>query len=458
MQTESMSNILVIDDNQGIARALEVLLSLYDFSMLHAMSPEQGLQLLASEEIDLVIQDMNFSEDTTSGEEGIALFDQIHSNYPDTPVILLTAWGNIETAVSLVKLGAADYLTKPWDDIKLINTLNNLLELGQLRRQTNTMLREKSENVRALADQFDLCNTIFNSESMHRSLSLATQIAAADIPVFITGPNGSGKEKIAEVVQANSSVSNKPFIKVNVGALPIDLLEAELFGAEAGAFTGANKKRIGRFEAADGGTLFLDEIGNLPLSGQIKLLRVIQSGEFEPLGSSQTKKVKVRIISATNADLPTEIAAGRFREDLYYRLNVIEIKVAPLAERPDDILPLALNFMPESHSLTNDAEKRLINYDWPGNVRELHNTIQRASLLAESKLITLNDLGLPDISDASTSEHINNSRTEPNKKQLIETLDRNRHNISQTARQLGLSRQSLYRRLRKYEISTHPTD
>jgi len=205
-QTEIMSNILVIDDNQGIAQALEILLSLYGFSMLHAISPEQGLQLLASEEIDLIIQDMNFSEDTTSGEEGITLFNQIHSNYPDIPVILLTAWGNIETAVSLIKQGAADYITKPWDDVKLVNTLNNLLELGQLRRQTNSMLSEKSEKARSLADKFDLCGTIFDSESMHRNLTLATQIAPADIPVFITGPNGSGKEKIAEIVQANSSV------------------------------------------------------------------------------------------------------------------------------------------------------------------------------------------------------------------------------------------------------------
>lgn len=449
-KAEAMSNILVIDDNQGIAKALEILLSLYGFSMLHAVSPEQGLKFLSSQEIDLVIQDMNFSEDTTSGEEGIALFDSIHANYPDIPVILLTAWGNIETAVSLVKQGASDYVTKPWDDAKLVNTINNLLELGQLRRQTNSMLSEKSESAQSLASDFDLCGTVFNSETMFRNLSMATQIASANIPVLITGPNGSGKEKIAEVVQANSKVKGEPFVKVNVGALPIDLLEAELFGAEAGAYTGASKKRIGRFEAADGGTLFLDEIGNLPLSGQVKLLRVIQSGEFEPLGSSKTKKVSVRIISATNASLLDEIEAGRFREDLYYRLNVIEINVAPLIDRPDDILPLALHFIPEDFSISSAAEKRLVDHDWPGNVRELQNTMKRASLLAKNNHISIEALGLINKTEKLTSKH----QVEPDKDLLIESLQRNRHNISQTAKQLGLSRQSLYRRLHKYGIPT----
>jgi len=443
-----MSNILVIDDNQGIANALDVLFSVYGFSMLYADSPERGIAYLQTQEIDLIIQDMNFSEDTTSGEEGESLFYRIQQSYPDIPIILLTAWGNIETAVSLVKQGAADYITKPWDDIKLVNTINNLLELGQLRRQTNVMLTERSQQAYSLGKQFNLCGTVYNSDSIHQNLTMATQIAHSDIPVFISGPNGSGKEKIAEVVQANSSVSNKPFIKVNVAALPMDLLEAELFGAEAGAFTGANKKRIGRFEAADGGTLFLDEIGDLPLNGQVKLLRIIQSGEFEPLGSSITKKVNVRIISATNSDLPAKIKAGNFREDLFYRLNVIEIKVEPLQQRIDDVLPLALYFMSENMSLSNQAEKRLMEHHWPGNVRELQNVMQRASLLASNNIISLTDLGLPNISYKPNKT----SSTEPSKNQLIESLEQNRHNISQTAKQLGLSRQSLYRRLSKYRI------
>jgi len=444
-----MNQILIIDDNYGIATALDVLFSLYEIKTIHADTPEQGLLLLQSNKVDLIIQDMNFSEDTTSGEEGKTLFKQIHANYPDLPVILLTAWGNIETAVNLVKSGASDYLTKPWDDTKLVTTVQNLIELGQLRQQTNSMISQTSSQTHSLSEQYNLCGTIFNSSAMLQTLTMATQIAHADIPVLITGPNGSGKEKVAETIQANSSEKDNTFVKVNVGALPMELLEAELFGAEAGAFTGAQKKRVGRFEAADGGTLFLDEIGNLPLSGQIKLLRVLQTGEFERLGSSQTRKVKVRVISATNADLLDEIKQGNFREDLYYRLNVIEIKVAPLVDRVDDILPLALHFMPEGTTLSNEAESRLQNHSWPGNVRELENVIKRASLLASEGHIQVKDLGLPEKEFITPR---NTTVIEPDKEELLQTLQANRHNISQTAKQLGLSRQSLYRRMDKFSI------
>ena len=444
-----MNQILVIDDNYGIATALDILFSLDDIQTLHADTPEKGLRLLDSNKIDLVIQDMNFTEDTTSGKEGQTLFQQIHEQYPDLPVILLTAWGNLEMAVDLVKAGASDYLTKPWDDTKLVTTVKNLIELGQLRVQTNSMLNQSSTQAQSLQQKFDLCGTVFNSQSMLQTMTMATQIAHADIPVLITGPNGCGKEKIAETIQANSSVKDKPFIKVNVGALPSELLEAELFGAEVGAFTGAQKKRIGRFEAADGGTLFLDEIGNLPLSGQVKLLRVLQTGEFERLGSSQTRKVNVRVISATNANLLEDIQQGIFREDLYYRLNVIEIQVASLANRVDDILPLALYFMPQEATLSAEAELALQNHHWPGNVRELENVMKRACLLAVDGHIKAVDLGLP-ILEINTAKQ---ARTkEPDKEMLTLALEKNKHNVSQTARQLGLSRQSLYRRMDKYSI------
>lgn len=443
-----MNTILVIDDNKGIATALEVLFSIYNIKTLHATSPQEGLRYIQSHSIDLVIQDMNFTEDTTSGEEGKILFKQIHNEYPDLPVILLTAWGNIETAVELVRAGASDYLTKPWDDTKLITTVNNLIELGQLREQTHSMLSQKSNLTQSINKDYNLCDTIFNSEKMLQSITIATQVAHADIPVLITGPNGCGKEKIAEIIQANSNVKDKPFIRVNVGALPIELLEAELFGAEAGAFTGAKKQRVGRFEAADGGTLFLDEIGNLPLSGQVKLLRVLQTGEFERLGSSETRKVNVRVISATNADLLDDISQGKFREDLYYRLNVIEVKVAPLAERIDDILPLALHFMPEDIKLSREAELVLQQHTWQGNVRELENVIKRAVLLSQDKTIQVDNLGLTKIEKIANKLKIQ----EPDKISIIQSLNRNRYNISQTAKELGLSRQSLYRRMDKFEI------
>jgi len=444
-----MNRILVIDDNNGIAIALDVLFSLHEIETIHADSPKQGLLFLQTRKIDLVIQDMNFTEDTTSGEEGVGLFKQIHQSNPDLPVILLTAWGSIETAVDLVRLGASDYLTKPWDDSKLVASVKNLIELGQLRVQTNSMLSQKTKQHQSLSETFDLCGTVFSSESMLQTLTMATQIAHADISVLITGPNGSGKEKIAETIQANSSVKNQSFVRVNIGALPSELLEAELFGAEVGAFTGAQKKRIGRFEAADGGTLFLDEIGNLPLSGQVKLLRVLQTGEFERLGSSKTRKVKVRVISATNANLIEEIKLGNFREDLYYRLNVIEIKVASLAKRKDDILPLALFFMPSDTTLSNDAEMALQAHDWPGNVRELENVMKRASLLAKDKRITCESLGLPESLNTTIEIRVTN---EPDKQSLIDALQNNKNNISQTAKLLGLSRQSLYRRMDKFAI------
>lgn len=444
-----MNQILVIDDNPGIANALEILFSLYEIDTLHAKSPKEGLFMLQTNRVDLVIQDMNFTEDTTSGEEGQTLFKQIHEQYPDLPVILLTAWGNLETAVELVKAGANDYLTKPWDDTKLVSTVQNLMELSQLRQQTNSMLRHRSKTTQSLANNFDLCGTIFDSPSMLQTMTMATQIAHSDIPVLITGPNGSGKEKVAETIQANSSVKDKPFVKVNVGALPSELLEAELFGAEAGAFTGAQKKRIGRFEAADGGTLFLDEIGNLPLSGQIKLLRVLQTGEFERLGSSQTRKANVRVISATNANLLDDIANGTFREDLYYRLNVIEIKVEPLANRVEDILPLALNFMQADKTLSPEAEATLLAHQWPGNVRELENVMKRACLLATDGKIEAANLGLT-ISDKPVTTVKTSS--EPGKESLLNALEKNKNNISQTAKYLGMSRQSLYRRLDKFNI------
>ena len=249
---------------------------------------------------------MNFTADTTSGEEGVALFREIRAQHPDLPVILLTAWTHLEAAVDLVKAGAADYLAKPWDDRKLLATVNNLLELAEAQPRTRIARRSANAPPRScwLAELRPARPGVRRSRRARRVLALACQVARSDVPVLITGPNGAGKEKIAEIVQANSAVKNGPFVTLNCGALPAELIEAELFGAEAGAYTGANKAREGKFEAADGGTLFLDEIGNLPLAGQMKLLRVLETGRFERLGSNRERQVKVRVISATNADLP----------------------------------------------------------------------------------------------------------------------------------------------------------
>jgi transcriptional regulator with PAS, ATPase and Fis domain len=278
-------------------------------------------------------------------------------------------------------------------------------------------------------------------------VELACRVARADVRVLITGPNGAGKERIAQIVHANSALAAGPFVAVNCGAIPSELIEAELFGAEAGAYTGANKARTGRFEAANGGTLFLDEIGDLPLAGQVKLLRVLETGQFEMLGSSKTRTAQVRILSATNADLPALIREGRFREDLYYRLNVIDIAVPPLADRPADILPLARHFLGENLQLSEDATTALMNHDWPGNVRELRNSIERAKLLARDSVVVAADLNLPTVSRPVPRE------TEHFSKEVLEaSLREAGGNISRAAQSLGLSRQALYRRLERFNL------
>ncbi len=439
-----MSKVLVIDDNQAVATALKVLLSLENLDVLTASSPKEGLRLLATEPVDLVIQDMNFSHETTSGKEGVDLFRAIRSQFPELPIILLTAWTHLETAVELVREGAADYLGKPWDDDKLLTAVRNLTSLSRAREEARRLAVAREERHQKLAEAYDLCGIVYEADAMHDVVSLACRIAHADVSVLITGPNGAGKEKIAEIIQANSTVCDGPFLKINVGALPEDLMESELFGVEAGAYTGASKSRAGRFEAADGGTLFLDEVGNLSLDGQAKLLRVLQTGDFERLGSNQTRRVNVRVISATNTDLNAAISEGRFRQDLYYRLNVIEIAVPPLAERPDDIVPLAGFFLQSEHRLAPDARQALLAHDWPGNVRELRNRMQRALLLTADKDIRASELDLSTTNPAHTRE--------PGRAEIETAMDQADGVVAKAARELGMSRQALYRRLQKHGI------
>ena len=441
-----MPTVLIIDDNAAVAIALEVLFSLHDIASLRAASPEEGLDILGREPVDLVIQDMNFTADTTSGEEGVGLFREIRRRHPDQPVILLTAWTHLDAAVELIKAGAADYLSKPWNDERLLTTVANLVELGQANRALNQRLQRERKAKRELEQNFDLRGLVWQDPATERVLTLACQVARADVPVLITGPNGTGKERIAEIIQANSQVANGPFVVLNCGALPSELIEAELFGADAGAYTGASKAREGKFEAADGGTLFLDEIGNLPLAGQMKLLRVLETGRFERLGSNRERQVKVRVISATNADLGAMIRAGTFREDLFYRLNVIELRLPPLAARPGDILPLAKSFLPAAKTLHPSAESALQAHAWPGNVRELKNVMARASLLAQGDLIKAPDLGLP-LTGAASQD------AEPDREAIAGALARAGGVVAQAAAELGLSRQALYRRMERLGIA-----
>ncbi len=444
-----MPQILIIDDNTAVATALDVLFSLHDIETRHASAPAQGLAMLAEHEFDLVIQDMNFTADTTSGDEGRTLFGQIRDAHPDLPVILLTAWTHLDNAVELVKAGAADYLAKPWDDGRLLTTVNNLLELAEARRELARRRQRELKQQQSLHERYDLRGVVFADPASERVIALACQVARSDLPVLITGPNGAGKEKIAEIIQANSGKRGGPFVALNCGAIPSELIEAELFGAEAGAYTGANKAREGKFEAADGGTLFLDEIGNLSLTGQMKLLRVLETGRFERLGSNRERQVKVRVVSATNADLPAMIRDGSFREDLYYRLNTVELSLPPLGERREDILPLARHFLGlDGKPLSPQAAQALQRHTWPGNVRELRNVIQRASLLAQGARIEVTDLNLPRVTvrpAAMTAE-------EPDRSRIIAALERAGGVIAQAAADLGLSRQALYRRMDRHGI------
>ncbi|HVN43881.1 MAG TPA: sigma-54 dependent transcriptional regulator [Steroidobacteraceae bacterium] len=437
--------VLVIDDSEAVRTAFEVLLSLHGAQVLAAASPAAGLAALASASVDLVIQDMNFRREATSGEEGMALFREIKARFPEVPIVLLTAWTHLETAVELVRAGAADYIAKPWDDARLLTSVRNLLDLRSARAEAARLRGARREAREALAESFDLRGMVYESETMHALACTATQVARAEVPVLILGPNGVGKEVLADIVQANSERAARPYLKVNVGALPTELMEAELFGTEAGAFTGA-RARTGRFEAADGGTLFLDELGTLSSGGQAKLLRVLQTGEFERLGSNVTRRTRVRVLAATNSDLRQAIRAGTFREDLYYRLNVIELEVPPLAERRDDILPLARHFLEPDFTLAPAAEEALLRYAWPGNVRELQNAIRRACLLSAGRIIGVAALNLP-VASAPADEAAHLDRAA-----IVQALERASGVIARAARELGLSRQALYRRMEKLGV------
>lgn len=440
-----MDKILIVDDNPAVLQALSLALELRGYTVVTTTSPEEALQWVDQLRIRLVIQDMNFTKDTTSGEEGKELFYRLRDLNPHLPIILITAWTDLEHAVELVKAGAADYIAKPWDDNKLVNSVANLLEVGKAKQQGERLARQEASQQDSKAAALSV-GLIYQSAAMQRTVDMAIQVAKSDIAVLITGPNGAGKEKIAELIHAQSDLRQKPFVKVNCGALPADLIEAELFGAEAGAYTGATKTRIGRFEAADGGTLFLDEIGNLSYEGQTKLLRVLQTGEFERLGSVKTQKTKVRLISATNADLRADIQVGKFREDLYYRLNVIEIPLLPLSARQDDIMPLAHHFLP-NREFSYAAENSLTSHTWPGNVRELENICKRVAVLKPDGVIEAKDFAL------ESGVHVNTATTqEPTKQQLEHAMREHQGVIARVARQFGLSRQALYRRLSKHGI------
>ncbi len=443
------ATILIADDDDDIRLALELLLTSENYQIIEAASAKDVIIKAARHQPDLILLDMNFSRDTTSGQEGLAILSQLKSH--NIPVILMTAWGSIELAVKGLRQGASDFIEKPWNKIKLLNSIEQQLSFSRIK--------DEHQGYRQLLAEAETKAWICHSSSMLAIEQLVKQIAPTDANVLILGENGTGKSLLAERIHQLSSRQSSPFISLNMAAIPEALFESELFGHQKGAFTDAKQNRVGRFQLADQGSLFFDEIGSLPLSLQPKLLRVLETGQYEILGSSHTQKTDVRLISATNADLSQLVAEKAFRQDLLYRLNTLVITIPPLRERLEDITPLALNFIRQfsdkyrknTLTLSQEAVKKLKQHSWPGNIRELSHTIERAVLLAMNNEITAQQL-LLDITDVSPAT-IALQPLEQAEKQLVEkAMAVTSGQVLEAAKLLDISRNALYRRLEKFGI------
>jgi DNA-binding NtrC family response regulator len=445
------ARVLIADDQRDVVEALRLLLKGEGMECETASSPAGALAALGARDFDAALIDLNYARDTTSGEEGLDLLARIRDLDADLPVLVMTAWGTVELAVEAMRRGARDFVQKPWENARLLTTLRTQIALGRALKQG----RRLEEENRILRHEGEPA-MIASSPAMRPVLDVIARVGPSDANVLITGENGSGKAVVARALHAASSRASKPFVTLNAGGISEGVFESELFGHVRGAFTDARADRVGRFELADGGTLFLDEIGNVPGSLQPKLLRVLETGEFERVGSSRTIRADVRLLSATNADLAAEVASGRFRQDLLFRLNTIEIRVPPLRERREDIPLLARHFL-EAHARRYrkrlsgfDAEtlEALLAHSWPGNVRELDHAVERAVLMATGDRIRPIDLALRRGAEPARIEDL--SLEEVEGLLVRKAMSRFGGNVSQAAKALGLSRSALYRRLEKY--------
>ena len=444
--------ILIADDQPDVLEALKMLLKAEGYRTETASSPPGIIQSLEKHDFDSILMDLNYARDTTSGQEGLDLLAQIRLQDDTLPIIVMTAWGSVELAVEAMHRGARDFVQKPWDNARLLTILGTQLELSRALRKGRHL---EAEN-RLLRDEGPP-KIIASSAAMNPILDLIARIGPSDANVLITGEHGTGKEVIAKTLHSISVRSSKPLVIVNAGGLSEGVFESELFGHVKGSFTDAKSDRVGRFELAEGGTLFLDEIANVPLNLQNKLLRVLETGEYERVGSSKTRQANVRILSATNSDLTGEVAAGRFRQDLLYRLNTIEIRLPPLRHRQSDIPLLAQQFL-RQHSMRyrkslsgfeEPAMQVLLKHQWPGNIRELDHTVERAVLMAQDNLVRVADLGLHQ--DGEAPVRLEEMSLEEVESFFIKkALARYDGNVSQAAEALGLSRGALYRRLQKF--------
>ena len=449
-------SVLIADDQADVIEALRLLLKGEGVASHAVNSPAAVLHALERRDFDALLLDMNYTRDTTSGREGLELLDQLQVLEPTLPIIVMTAWGSVGGAVEALRRGARDYIEKPWDNARLMSVLRTQIELGRALRRAQ---RLETENLLLRHQGSTLPRIIAESPRMRPLLQLMEKVGPSDANVLISGEHGTGKELVAQWLHAVSPRASRSFIAVNMGGLSEGLFESELFGHVRGAFTDAKADRVGRFELADGGTLFLDEIGNLALAQQAKLLRVLQTGEVERVGSAKPRKVDVRLISATNANLNDEVAAGRFREDLLFRLNTIELHLPPLRERREDIGALAMHFLRKHgdryrkpvKGFDAPAMQQLLEHPWPGNIRELGHAIERAVLLASGDLVRAADLALR--SPAPSSTKLEDLPLEDVERLLIKkALERHQGNVSQAAKALGLSRSALYRRIAAYGL------
>ncbi len=447
----SPDRVLVADDQRDVLEALRLLLKGEGFSVETTSSPAGVLAALEAKDFDAVLMDLNYARDTTSGEEGLDLLARIQRLDSMLPVVVMTAWGTVDLAVEAMRRGARDFVQKPWDNTRLSTTLRTQIALGRALRRgqrleaENRILRQDAEP-----------EMIAGSAAMRPVLELIERVGPSDANVLILGENGAGKGLVARALHAASRRASRPLVTLNAGGISEGVFESELFGHVKGAFTDARSDRVGRFELADGGTLFLDEIANVPASQQAKLLRVLETGEFERLGSSRTRKVDVRMISATNSDIGAGVAAGRFRQDLLFRLNTVEIRIPPLRERGEDIPALALHFLTrharryrkDVHRFAAAALQAMLDHSWPGNVRELEHAVERATLMARGDAIEARDLGLRPAGDGVPL--LEQMSLEEVERVLVQkAMARYAGNVSHAARALGLSRSALYRRLEK---------
>ena len=449
------TRILIADDQQDVLEALRLLLKGEGCEVQSVTSPGAVVRAIEGHDFDVVVIDLNYSRDTTSGREGLDLLSQIRSIDESLPVVVMTAWSSVDLAVEAMRRGARDFVQKPWDNARLMTIIRTQAEL---HRSLQKEQRLEAENQLLRADGRP--TMIAESAAMRPVLQLIARVGPSDANVLITGEHGTGKEVVAQTIHAVSSRSSKGMIAVNVGGLAEGVFESEMFGHVRGAFTDARAERTGRFELADGGTLFLDEIANIPPNQQAKLLRILQTGELERLGSSRTRQVDVRVLSATNADLKTEVEAGRFREDLLFRLNTIEIHLPPLRERREDVPLLGRHFLDKYSKryrktitgFDNGSMQLLQEHTWPGNVRELDHAVERAVLMCQGAQITAADLGLRSARSAGSGKLEEMSLEEVESFLIRKALARHDNNVSHAADALGLSRSALYRRMQRYGI------